>query len=42
MLPVCACALEGTAIPEFKSAREQSAYTEVTEDMGNCQTNVGN
>lgn len=34
------CALEGRKIPEFKSAREQSVYIEVTGDMGNCHTNV--
>lgn len=34
---VCSC----RGIPEFKSAREQNAYTEVTGDVGNCQTIVG-
>lgn len=40
MVHVHACALEGRGIPEFKSAREQTAYIEVVGDMGNCQTNV--
>lgn len=34
------CTLEGRGIPEFKSARGQTAYIEVVGDMGNCQTNA--